>query len=191
MFFVRIIKCDSVDERRSKLGQLHKVLKLIVFPRTCYHTAIENPSEWRRSAIIVKCQHYCSKCKGDVDAFTKRVYREGLQSLLADKVVNKDLSIRNFVKVLKKCKSGIFHKKDVLKDSGQIHAVCLQLIAAGIVSLKVTDTSKIGTKKIGRNSIAVFCSNDKALRGDRLHCRPAMYVDDLWEGFNLCSASNN
>ena len=124
--------------------------------------------------------------------FTKRVDRGGLQSLLADKVVNKDLAIRDFVKVLKKHKSGIFHNKDVPgNDAGQIHAVSLQLIAAGIDSLKVTDTSKIGTEKIAAKDIVVICPNDKNIRDGRVYCRPAMYVDDLWEGFNICSALNN
>ena len=77
------------------------------------------------------------------------------------------------------------------KDAGQINAVCLQLIAAGIVSLKVTDTSKIGTEKITAKDIVVICPNDKAIRDGRVYCRPTMYVDNLWEGFNLCSASNN
>ena len=82
--------------------------------------------EWRKSANKVGCEHRCSKCKNEVKGFTKWVDRGGLQSLLADKVVNKDLAIRDFVKVLKKYSSGIFHNKDVPgKDAGQIHAVCL------------------------------------------------------------------
>ena len=191
--FLRTMRCDSGKERRTQLVQLHEVLKLVVLPRTCYHTAIEMHFEWRRSANKVGCEHCCSKCKNEVKDFTKRVDKGGLQSLLADKVVNKDLAIRDFVKVLKKHKSGMFHKEDVPgKDAaGQIHAVCLQLIAAGIVSLKVTDTSKIGTEKITAKDIVVICLNDKKIRDGRVYCRPAMYVDDLWEGFNLCSASNN
>ena len=39
----------------------------------------------------------------------------------------------------------------------------LQLIAADIVSLKVTDTSKIGTEKIAAKDIVVICPNDKAI----------------------------
>ena len=120
--------------------------------------------------------------------------KEDLQSLLADKVINKDLAICDLVKVLKKYKSGIFHNKDVPgKHAGKIHAVCLQLIVAGIISLKMTDTSKIGTEKIGRNDLAAFCPNDKAVRNEsgRVHYRSAMHVDDLWEGFDLYSASND
>ena len=67
----------------------------------------------------------------------------------------------------------------------------LQLIAVGIVSLKVTDTSKTGTEQIIAKYLAVICPNDKAFRDGRVHFRPTMYVDDLWGGFNLCSASNN
>ena len=71
--------------------------------------------EWRKSANKVGCQHYCSKCKGEVDKFTKRVDKEGLQSLLADKVHSKDLLISNFVRIMKKHKTGIFHDEDVPK----------------------------------------------------------------------------
>ena len=54
--------------------------------------------------------------------------------------------ICNFVTVLKKYRSGIFHDKAVTgKDTGQIHAVYPHLIVVGIISLKVTDTSEIGT----------------------------------------------
>ena len=67
--------------------------------------------------------------------------KEDVQSLLADKVYSNNLTIRDFVKVLKKYKLGIFHHRDLPgKDAGQIHAVSPQLIAAGIVSLKVTDS---------------------------------------------------
>ena len=46
------------------------------------------------------------KVKHEVEDFTKRVDRGGLQSL-------QDLAIHDFVKVLKKYKSEIFHNKDV------------------------------------------------------------------------------
>ena len=97
---------------------------------------------------------------------------------------------------MKKYKSAVFHNKDVpgKEAACQIYAVSLQLIAASIISLKVTDTSKIGTEKISGNDLAMFCPNDKAVRIATVYCRPTMYVDDLWlgwEGFNLCSASKN
>ena len=54
--------------------------------------------EWRKSANKVGCEHCSSKCKNEVKDFTKRVDRRGLQSLLTDKVVNKDLATRDFSK---------------------------------------------------------------------------------------------
>ena len=39
-----------------------------------------------------------------------------MQSLLADKVHGLDLSISNFVKIIKKYETGIFHNKDVSKN---------------------------------------------------------------------------
>ena len=48
----------------------------------------------------IRCHHYCYNCKDKVGDFIKRVNKESLQSLFADKVHNKDLAIRDFVKVL-------------------------------------------------------------------------------------------
>ena len=53
----------------------------------------------------------------------------------------------------------------LLKDL--IHVVWLQLIAAGMIFMKV------GTKKIGRNNLAVFCPNYKTVRNARVYCHPA------------------
>ena len=83
--FVRMMSCDSVDERRIQLAQLHEVLIFLLLPEVCYHTAMERKFEWTTDAGKSGCAHYCSHCRGDVKKFTKRVNREGLQSLLTKK----------------------------------------------------------------------------------------------------------
>ena len=45
--------------------------------------------------------HCCYNCKDKMGDSIKWVNKEGLQSLFADKIYNKDLAICNFVKVLK------------------------------------------------------------------------------------------
>ena len=68
---------------------------------------------------------------------------------------------------------------------GQIHALCLLLIAAGIISLVVTDRSRIGTDKMSSKVVAVKCPNVKRAKDGYAYCYPGYMVDDLWEGFNL------
>ena len=66
-----------------------------------------------------------------------------------------------------------------------MHALCLQLIAAGIISLVVTDRSKIGTDKMSSKIVAVTCPTVKQTQNGNTYCYPGYMVDALWEGFNL------
>ena len=45
--------------------------------------------------------HYCSKCLKEVGGIIKRVNKEGLQSMLADKVHGSSKTIGQFVKLMK------------------------------------------------------------------------------------------
>ena len=90
--------------------------------------------------------HYCSKCLKEVGGIIKRVNKEGLQSMLADKVHGSSKTIGQFVKLMKAHKGVILHEDDVPgREMGQVHALCLQMIAKGIIQLKVDDKTKIGT----------------------------------------------
>ena len=117
---------NSADEQRTQLEQPYQVLQLVVLPRIYYHAVIERHFEWKKPINRVGYQHYCFKCKGSIENFTKRVNKEDVQSPLADKIRSKDLLIHNFVKVTVKYKAGIFHDKDVLKTKGvdQIQNPC-------------------------------------------------------------------
>ena len=59
------------------------------------------------------------------------------------------------------------------------------MIAAGIISLTVTDQSRIGTDKMSSKVVAVTSPNMKLTKDDYTYCYPGYMVDDLWEGFNL------
>ena len=83
----------------------------------------------------------------------------------------------------------MFHKDDVPKgtDMSQVHAACLQVVAKGIISMNVTDRTKVGTDKITRKDVAVTCPRAKrCVDGDECWC-PGFMVDKLWEGLNLSS----
>ena len=61
----------------------------------------------------------------------------------------------------------------------QVHAVCLQMIARGIISMNVTDRTKVGTEKITRTDLTVTWSRIKLnVDGDECWC-PGFMVDEL------------
>ena len=109
-------------------------------------------------------------------------------SLLVQRVhgSDKDVTLRDLVRSTKESRKTLFHRDDVPSQGvGQIHALCLQLIAAGIISLAVTDRSRIGTDKMSSKVVAVTCPNVKRAKDGNTYCYPGYMVDDLWEGFNL------
>ena len=65
-----------------------------------------------------------------------------------------------FVKSLKIKKEDIFHADDVpSKLMGPIHALALQLLAKGIIELKVSDQTKVGTDNLNGTHIIVGLAN--------------------------------
>ena len=122
--------------------------------------------------------------------FTKRVHKAGLQSLLTTNVLGTGdaLSVSIFVKAMKQSRKTIFHKDDVpqIGKTSQIHGVCLQMIAGEIISLKVTDHTKVGKGKITESSLSVVCPNRKRVQNGYTLWTPGFLSDECWEGFNLC-----
>merc|ERR1711937_825358 len=93
---------------------------------------------------------------------TKRVHKGGLQSLLTQQVRGTDnLSVRNFVKAMKQSRKSIFHDDDAPPTGreSKIHAVCLQLFAAGMISFKINDERMLGTEKVCAGDLSVICPN--------------------------------
>ena len=45
--FVRVMQQKKVERRKIELKQLHEVVRLLVLPRACYHTVIEEYFEWK------------------------------------------------------------------------------------------------------------------------------------------------
>ena len=186
--FVRVMTCDCKDERQIQLTQVHDVLKFLLLPKVCYHIATERYFEWETSGNKQDCKHYCSRCLGDTNKLTKRINRQGVVSLLVQRVhgSDKDVTLGDLVRSMKESKKTLFHGDDVpLQRVGQIHALCLQLIAAGITDLAVTDRSRIGTDKMSSKVVAVKCPDVKRTKDGYAYCYPGYMVDDLWEGFNL------
>ena len=119
--------------------------------------------------------HYC--LFGSTKYLIKKVC---WQSVLTESVsgVTEMVGVASFLKTLKKEKKQLFHRDD---------AVCLQMVAKGIISMNVTDRTKVGTDKITRKDVAVTCPRAKrCVDGDECWC-PGFMADELWEELNLSS----
>ena len=95
--------------------------------------------------------------------------------------------VREFLKAVKRERKTIFHRDDVppLTNQSQIHAVCLQMVAGGILALKVKDATKVGTDKLNGAHLCVVCPNAKYAKDGNTLCAPAYMRDECWKGFNL------
>ena len=95
---------------------------------------------------------------------------------------------REFVKLMKANKGLIFHQNDVPgREMGQVHALFLQMIAKGIIQLKVDDKTKIGTVKVTRRDLSVACPIVKRMRIRHTHCYENYRMDEMWEGIDAYS----
>ena len=150
--FLRIMKLDCKEEQKIQITQLHQVLELLALTTECYHVAIERYFEWKTSADKPSCPKHCSKCRGEIADATGRIKKVCWQSVLTEAIngASGGVSVGGFLKTLKKARKNLFHKDDVPKGSSmsQMHAVCLQIVARGIISTNVTDHTKVGTEKL-------------------------------------------
>ena len=122
--------------------------------------------------------------------FTKRVNKAGLQPLLTTKVLGAvdKLSVADFMKAMKQARKTIFHRDDVLVigKEGQVHGSCLQMMARGLIALRVADNTKAGTDKLTRTHLCVVCPNAKRVQDGNILQAPGYMRDECWKGFNLC-----
>ena len=131
------MKLDCKEEQKIQITQLHQELELLVLPTECYHVTIERYFEWETSADKPSCPKHCSKCRGEIADATGRIKKVCWQSVLTEAINGAPggVSVGGFLKTLKKARKKLFHKDDVPKglSMSQVHAVCLQMVARGIV----------------------------------------------------------
>jgi hypothetical protein len=88
----------------------------------------------------------CSYCSGDRPLAKFPFVRVSLISFLSTKVfLLGPLPVAHLIKLLGTNKSKVFTTPAYKLNQGVVHALVLQLIAAGIVSIKLADGSKEGT----------------------------------------------
>ena len=59
------------------------------------------------------------------------------------------------VKRIKDRKDIVFHKDNIPADAAPIHALCLQLLAKGIVKLNIENKSLIGTDNLEAKNVKI------------------------------------
>ena len=190
--FVRIMRIPDADERRVQLRALHDVLGFLVTPSECYHLCIEKYFECVPLPKTA-CGTRCSFCCGDTSDFTKRINKDGVISFLSTNISSNDnFKFSSFTKSMKAYKDQLFHPQDVPKGSmAQFHALTLQLIATGIIGLKVKDNKHIGTDKIQMTNVTVFLSfGQKKLSHNLVVNQPAFLMNNNWSNLNLYHSDN-
>ena len=60
------------------------------------------------------------------------------------------------------------------------------MIAGGMIALKAKDRTKVGTNKMAKENLGVFCPNVKRRVDGCTLWFPGYLKDECWKGFNLC-----
>jgi len=82
------------------------------------------------------------------------------------------------MKILKTNKTTIFHWDHVPKGlTGPFHALALQLLANGVIGLKVHDITKVGTNKLTTEHVSITLPNGTDDEGFEL---PAYMIDQSY-----------
>ena len=66
----------------------------------------------------------------------------------------------------------------------QVHAVALQMVAAGMIDLAVKDKTKVGTEAMSKANILIRTKVTNIERDGKQYCTPTYMVDTKWEGIN-------
>ena len=90
------------------------------------------------------------------------------------------VSVSEFVKAMKRERKTISRKDDAspVNNQSQIHGVCLQMIAGGLLALKVRDPAKVGTDKLSRAHLCVTRPNKSSTRDGNTLWAPAYIRDE-------------
>ncbi len=179
--YVRVMQQNDMQEWTISIVALHKVLKFLVLPCTCKHVLMEQYFE-DPGLLFQKevCAGYCSYCKKDNNTTGGRVQKEILTNLLTRLFMGHAPTSKGLVKVIKLHKEKIYQSNDVPNRlMGPIHALCLQLIANGMILLLVHNDKQamIGKTDLRTSHVVLKLQfeNDTA----------AVLIDRYWDGFNL------
>jgi hypothetical protein len=115
-----------------------------------------------------------------IPAMSGRIFWEKLTSLLVLFCSRGKLEApSSLVKYIKDNKHSIYHESDVPgRSMGSIHALCIQLVPAGILQLSISDTNRknLGKTDLGYDSVVIRLGKT----GDEVK----IMIDQFWEAIN-------
>jgi hypothetical protein len=130
-----------------QLNDLLDVLSFLFIPKCCYHITLEE--YFKDPDVFLKCKPchtHCSFCHGDHTNATTTFRHSFLVSFLSTKVfLLGPVPVAKIIKSLGDNKSKVFTTPGYRLNQGVVHALVLQLIGAGILSIYVLDETKEGT----------------------------------------------
>jgi hypothetical protein len=180
---LRIKKETSSKERSIQFNDLMSVVRFLVLPSQCYHISLE---EYFKDPSIFfnrePCYTKCAFCCGDVAELTTTFRRDFLVSFLSTKVfLLGPVPVAKLIKCVGVVKSKVFLTPAYKLSQGVVHALVLQLIAAGIVSIFVADETREGTDRL---SVTDFMVNWATIIDSGDDMSLAHTDHSLWLPFN-------
>jgi hypothetical protein len=131
---------SNVDttERSRQLYELKQVIRFLLLPSECYHITMERYYSHRDSTFMEPCSVHCPYCRGDHLKFCTTVRREVFVDYLYSTVfIDGPVSLPTLSTMVYKKRASIWVASLKNVPSGQVHALLLQLWAAGILELRM------------------------------------------------------
>ncbi len=153
--YARVMQHPEKTEREIQLGSLMEVLCFLVVPNECQHVILERYFEAPDTTqLFESCRDCCHFCNQRSATATRRINRQKLTRQLVGYCSSASPPTTGaLIKFVKDRQKIFFHKHDQpTKGMGPIHALCLQLIATGILEFAIADGS---TKEIGKNDLNI------------------------------------
>jgi len=183
--YARIMQHPLESERRTQITSMLEVLTFLVCPSDCQHILMERYFEDESSGrLYEECRTMCSKCNQGMNPLTGRVHRTRAANLLVGFFSGKKHAWPELLRYVKLRSKDIFPDDDKFKYVGPIHAFCMQLIAKGIVRLRISDHKKylIGKQELSPTAVTVELTMTNG--------EPCALIERYWEGMRLADRDN-
>ena len=156
----------------TQLKALKYVMSLLFAPTKCYHSHTEKYFEITPTPNKFKCEKFCSACLGHMSMFTKGVDRDGVISVLTQKVgtSKNDFLAKSLTSLLTTNRGQLFAEGDVppkSKAAVQVHTLAIQLYASGIIGLAAIDSAPVGNDNFRFEHLKVTLPSAQKKKGTR------------------------
>ena len=180
--YARIMQHPEKSERELQLASFMEVLCFLVIPSECQHVHLERYFEAPDTTrLFESCRNCCPFCNRNRATTTGRINRQKLTRQLVGYCSSATPPTTGaLIKFVKDRQRLFFHKHDQPKKGmGPIHALCLQLIASGILEFAIGDGS---TKDIGKNDLNI---SNVVIKIGKDRGEPKAMFDTYWTNIQL------